>query len=163
MKSGSGDLDFGQPDSENESESDSESESETTPDATEEADSATDFPPDSTTDGSSPGIENPDDDTVSEPEPEQATADATDDVDDAQYPYFVRRRNVMDERDQRIELHLRESVANKEVAFRNALASELGGNEVSKTDAREFALKLAFQNPEGVAKLMKEEGYRAGD
>lgn len=38
---------------------------------------------------------------------------------------------------------------------------ELGASEVSKTDAREFALLAAFQYPERVAELMREEGFGA--
>ncbi|QIO24914.1 acyl-CoA dehydrogenase [Haloarcula sp. JP-L23] len=79
------------------------------------------------------------------------------------YPYFVRRSNVGDERDKRLEIHLREEVAEQEAAFRNALADELDTDEVAKTDAREFALLAAFQNPEKVAELMKDEGFGALD
>jgi hypothetical protein len=79
------------------------------------------------------------------------------------YPYFVRRRNVGDERDVRLEIFLRDKVADKEGQFRSELAECLGTNEVSKTDAREFALLSAFQDPEGVAKMMKEEGYGTFD
>ncbi|ELY66301.1 hypothetical protein [Natrinema versiforme] len=80
-----------------------------------------------------------------------------------EYPYFVRRSKVGDERDERIEVHLRTDVSNQESAFRNDLADALETADVSKTDAREFALKYAFENPEGVAELMREEGYGATD
>jgi len=43
--------------------------------------------------------------------------------------------------------------------FRNELAEHLDVNEVSKTDAREFALLAAFENPERVAELMRDEGF----
>jgi hypothetical protein len=76
-----------------------------------------------------------------------------------EYPYFIRRSNVGDERDTRLEIHLRDKVADQEAKFRNELADQLGANEVSKTDAREFALLAAFHNPEQVAELMKEEGF----
>ncbi|MDT3437831.1 acyl-CoA dehydrogenase [Haloarcula sp. 1CSR25-25] len=79
------------------------------------------------------------------------------------YPYFVRRSNVGDERDKRIEIHLREEVAEQEAAFRTALADELDTDEVAKTDAREFALLAAFQNPEKVAELMENQGFGALD
>lgn len=79
------------------------------------------------------------------------------------YPYFVRRNNVGDERDDRLELHVRDVVTEREPAFRNALAQALNTDEVSKTDAREFALLYAFQNPEGVAELMRDEGFNALD
>lgn len=80
-----------------------------------------------------------------------------------QYPYFIRRNNVGDERDTRLEIHVRDKVANQEAAFRNELAEELGASEVSKTDAREFALLAAFQYPERVAELMRKEGFGALD
>jgi len=105
-----------------------------------------------------------------EPEPRAESADELDEDsneveiennegDREQFPYFVRRRNVGDERDERIEVHLRKSVHSQESAFRSQLADELGTEEVSKTDAREFALKFSFENPEGVAELMREEGF----
>ncbi|KYH24165.1 hypothetical protein HAPAU_38080 [Halalkalicoccus paucihalophilus] len=76
-----------------------------------------------------------------------------------EYPYFIRRSNVTDERDHRIELHLRREISSQEAAFRNELATELGTDAVPKTDAREFALKFAFQHPERVAALMRDEGF----
>lgn len=79
------------------------------------------------------------------------------------YPYFIRRNNVGDERDTRLELHVRDEVANQEAKFRNELADHLGASEVSKTDAREFALLAAFQQPDRVAELMREEGFGALD
>ena len=75
------------------------------------------------------------------------------------YPYFVRRSNVGDERDTRLEIHVRDKVADREAKFRNELAEHLGANEISKTDAREFALLAAFHNPEQVADLMRDEGF----
>lgn len=75
------------------------------------------------------------------------------------YPYFVRRNNIGDERDKRLELHVRNIVTEQEPEFRNTLAQVLETDEVSKTDAREFALLYAFQNPEGVADLMRDEGF----
>jgi hypothetical protein len=80
-----------------------------------------------------------------------------------QYPYFIRRNNVGDERDTRLEIHVRDKVANREAKFRNELAEQLGASEVSKTDAREFALLVAFQHPDRVAELMREEGFGALD
>lgn len=76
-----------------------------------------------------------------------------------EYPYFVRRSNVGDERDTRLEIHVRDKVADQEAKFRNELAEQLGANEVSKTDAREFALLAAFHHPERVAELMQNEGF----
>ncbi|MDF9747962.1 hypothetical protein [Natrinema salsiterrestre] len=54
-------------------------------------------------------------------------------------------------------------VSDQESALRSDLADELEAGEVSKTDAREFALKYAFENPGGVAELMREEGYGLTD
>ncbi|WP_324664293.1 acyl-CoA dehydrogenase [Haloarcula sediminis] len=81
------------------------------------------------------------------------------DSDGATYPYFVRRNNVGDERDTRLEIHVRDKVAEGEAQFRHALATQLGASDVSKTDAREFALLAAYRHPEQVAELMREEGF----
>lgn len=78
-----------------------------------------------------------------------------------QYPYFIRRNNVGDERDTRLEIHVRDKVADQEAEFRNEVADHLGTNEVSKTDAREFVLLAALHHPEKVAKLMEDEGFGA--
>ncbi|WMT10289.1 hypothetical protein NP511_22095 (plasmid) [Natrinema thermotolerans] len=43
------------------------------------------------------------------------------------------------------------------------LADRFDTDEVSKTNAREFALKHAFENPDAVADLMCEEAYGATD
>lgn len=80
-----------------------------------------------------------------------------------EYPYFVRRNNVGDERDTRLEIHVRDRVAEREATFRTEVAKQLGTSEVSKTDAREFALLAAFENPERVAELMETEGFGALD
>jgi len=76
-----------------------------------------------------------------------------------QYPYFVRRSNVGDERDNRLELFARDEVVSREAEFRSQLASELGTDEIAKTDAREYALLAAFDNVEDVAELMRGDGY----
>ncbi|MFU1783789.1 hypothetical protein ACM16X_20710 [Haloarcula japonica] len=76
-----------------------------------------------------------------------------------QYPYFVRRSNVGDERDNRLELFARDKVVSREAEFRSQLASELGADDISKTDAREYALLAAFDNVEDVAELMRGDGY----
>lgn len=75
------------------------------------------------------------------------------------YPYFVRRSNVGDERDTRLEIHVRDKVAEGEAQYRHALATQLDTSDVSKTDAREFALLAAYRHPERVAELMREEGF----
>ncbi|MGN8215077.1 MULTISPECIES: acyl-CoA dehydrogenase [Halococcus] len=78
-----------------------------------------------------------------------------------EYPYFVRRNNVGDERDNRLEIQLRDEIASQEAKFLNVLAEQLETNEIAKTDAREFALLMAFQNPKSVAKLMRSEEFGA--
>lgn len=138
FKSGSGDLDFGDDDTET-----AESADETAV-STDEAESSSSDPSQSIADSG---------DDSSSGSPSSSSSD--------QYPYFVRRSNVGDERDTRLEIHVRDKVADSETAFRNELAEQLDVNEVSKTDAREFALLAAFQHPEQVAELMDKEGLGA--
>jgi len=138
FKSGSGNLDFG---------GDSDEES-----TGERADTEADASP----------VEN---DTASSPDPVPTDGDATDDRPSTRrsggetYPYFVRRNNVGDERDTRLEIHVRDKVADREAGFRHDLAEQLGASDGSKTDAREFALLAAFEHPERVAELMRDEGF----
>lgn len=139
FKSGSGNLDFGDDDESTEPET---------------ADEAV---PTSSTQEST---ESEQDRTTTEPAEESADESTTNSSAD-QYPYFVRRSNVGDERDTRLEIHVRDKVANRESEFRNALAEQLDANEISKTDAREFALLAAFKHPERVAELMEKEGFGA--
>lgn len=136
FKSGSGNLDFGEDD---------------------KADNATSRAETRTS-------ENPDEESNRKP-PGQREKNETEPGTQAkeEYPYFIRRNNVGDERETRLEVHVREKVADQEATFRNELAEELGANEVSKTDAREFALLAAFHNPEKVAELMEDEGFGAFD
>lgn len=151
FKSGSGNLDFGGNDDDEETESAEVSSQTETQKQEEEDQSATAQTP-----------------TTSQEEAAMDSADSTSQSDQnsdsqdqskKQYPYFIRRNNVGDERDKRLEIHVRDKVADQESAFRNELAEQLGTNEVSKTDAREFALLAAFQHPERVAELMEEEGF----
>lgn len=157
FKSGSGNLDFGRRN--NTEEEDEESEIvDTQPDEKREIEmksteaNSSDSPARATsnTDGSF-------DQSQSSWETTRTTPSA--DTPLEEYPYFIRRSNVGDERDTRFEIHVRDKVADQEAKFRNELAEQLGANEVSKTDAREFALLAAFNNPEHVAELMKEEGF----
>lgn len=148
FKSGSGDLDFGGDSADDEDEA--EDEQAEAADATAAAESAKDVPGDTRTERS-----DTDDDGAALNEEATATASSS----AVDYPYFVRRSNVMDERDQRIEVHLRPEISSQEAAFRTELAAALGTDTVPKTDAREFALKFAFQHPEDVAELMAAEGF----
>ena len=140
FKSGSGNLDFG--DDEDDSET-GESAGKTAAQSDERKTTSRD---------SSPSTPDSTDESPSE-SPSSSPSE--------QYPYFVRRSNVGDERDTRLEIHVRDKVADSETAFRNELADQLDVNEISKTDAREFALLAAFQHPERVAELMEEEGFGA--
>ncbi|WP_226008364.1 acyl-CoA dehydrogenase [Natrinema salinisoli] len=146
MKDGSGDLDFG----------DSGSSEEETTDSEPPGGKIDDSQPDRSRSGSSS--------TRSDPTPDQPGTSSTStnesEQDEHKYPYFVRRSKVLDERDERIEAHLREVVTNQESDFRSELADELETNgDIPKSDAREFALLYAFENPKGVAELMREEGF----
>ncbi|MFC7043925.1 acyl-CoA dehydrogenase [Halonotius sp. GCM10025705] len=139
FKSGSGNLDFGDDDESTESET---------------ADEAV------PTSSGQKSTKSETDRMTTEPAEESIDESTTSSSAD-QYPYFVRRSNVGDERDTRLEIHVRDKVADQESAFRNELAEQLDVNEVSKTDAREFALLAAYKHPERVAELMEEEGYGA--
>ncbi|MDT3436056.1 hypothetical protein KZ498_14475 [Haloarcula sp. 1CSR25-25] len=77
-----------------------------------------------------------------------------------QYPYFVRRSNVGDERDNRLNFFARHKVVSREAEFRSQIASELKTDDIAKTDAREYALLAAFENVEDVAELMRGDGSR---
>lgn len=148
FKSGSGNLTFGD---------DNDSTDETTSEMETESESNRSTSPERSAEESS-------EQAVSEgKDSEQSISSARESTMKNEYPYFIRRRNVGDERDVRLEIFLRDKVADRESQFRNELAKCLGTNEVSKTDAREFALLSAFQNPENVAELMEEEGFGTFD
>lgn len=154
FKSGSGDLDFG-----GEGEEDAD---ETDGDAAVDERGRTDSAPegqgtDTPTDRSAPDVAPTGQRRSVRRTPETGGSSPSTD----EYPYFVRRSNVGDERDTRLEIHVRDEVADREAAFRRELAERLGASEVSKTDAREFALLAAFRCPDRVAELMREEGFGA--
>ena len=136
FKSGSGDLDFG---------SATDDESEESGDETADGSEA---------DSSDTDRRGTEDDSATDESKSEATVE---------YPYFIRRSNVTDERDKRLEIHLRPEISRQEAAFRRELADELETETVPKTDAREFALKFAFQHPDRVAELMRDEGFGAFD
>ncbi|ADQ69224.1 acyl-CoA dehydrogenase [Halogeometricum borinquense DSM 11551] len=145
FKSGSGNLDFGGDDEED------ETATEAADTQTKEADSTTEQPTQPESEESVPDTERSSNQSATEESTASSPAD--------KYPYFVRRSNVGDERDTRLEIHVRDKVADQEAAFRSELAEQLGTNEVSKTDAREFALLMAYQHPDRVAELMQDEGF----
>ena len=156
FKSGSGNLDFGGGD-EAEEKSETPSETRETREEDEEAlESASAERPTTSQDESS-DTDGSDGEQTSHRTPEGGSPAIGSSADG--YPYFVRRSNVGDERDTRLEIHVRNKVAEREAKFRNELAEQLGASEVSKTDAREFALLTAFECPERVAELMREEGF----
>ncbi|WP_137287692.1 acyl-CoA dehydrogenase [Halorussus salinisoli] len=138
FKSGAGSLDF-----EENGESDDEDESIPEPAPDQES---------TTTNESTETDETTEDSQQDETSTETASASN-------KYPYFVRRNSVGDERSTRMELHVRDDVADQEGEYLSELADKLDTDRVAKTDAREFALKLAHENPEEVARLMRDEGY----
>jgi len=137
FKSGSGNLDFGGDDEEG---------------TADEAESAADDTPAVSDEDQQPAAESS---GTNDRDADSASERPT----NRQYPYFVRRNNVGDERDTRLEVHVRDKVADREAQFRHTLAEKLGATDVSKTDAREFALLAAFEHPELVVELMREEGF----
>jgi len=158
FKSGSGNLNFGD---EDENEENNETDRSAAEPEIEQDDPTVEAQTSAVQDDSPPSNS----DSITEQQStERRAADSAESSTSADdYPYFVRRSNVGDERDTRLEIHVRDKVANQEAEFRSELAEQLGANEVSKTDAREFALLAAFRNPDRVAKLMQEEGFGALD
>ena len=173
FKSGSGNLNFGDDDEDNDEtngeadETNGEADEtngeadETDREAPESAGASRSAPPGTSRD-TSPTQTGGSDETGDEGDDGDAS---TGDADGAgsEYPYFVRRNNVGDERDRRLEVHVRDDVAERESEFRAELADRLEVSEVSKTDAREFALLAAYEHPERVAELLREEGFGAVD
>lgn len=162
FKSGSGNLDFGGGDEGKQKDETTAESTETHDDGEEETDSkstgqSTSSSPESASSNTERSFSQPASDRVTAGE-ESGAGTATD-----KYPYFVRRNNVGDERDTRLEIHVRDKVADQEATFRSELAEQLDANEIAKTDAREFALLTAFQHPERVAELMRDEGFGALD
>ena len=158
FKSGSGNLDFGSNDNDDEEPEPSTETTEPTEEEIEDAGSAASEESTRASTGRAPSDTEPSSrQSVSDP---VSTGESTvSDETTEKYPYFVRRSNVGDERDTRLEVHVRDHIADQEPNFRNELAEHLGVNEVSKTDAREFALLAAFHSPGQVAELMKDEGF----
>jgi hypothetical protein len=158
FKSGSGDLDFGGSDEDDEETQTTTETSQTHNEGNEDTEStSSEQLTSASSDRESPDTEN----TSDQPASDHISAgeSAASNPSAEKYPYFVRRSNVGDERDTRLEIHVRDKVADQEAKFRNELAEHLGANEVSKTDAREFALLAAFHHPERVAELMRDEGF----
>jgi len=163
FKSGSGDLNFGDSEEEEIDDEPEEASDEVGDVANDEAD--TQEPDETISDEEErrqdiPQTQDTNSATAENTTPTSATSGSeTRQTGGHQYPYFVRRSNVGDERDNRLELFARDDVVSRESEFRSRLASELGTNDVAKTDAREYALLAAFENVEDVAELMKEDGY----
>ena len=157
FKSGSGNLDFGGSDEDDEEPERTETTTQTDGRQHEKDESTSEETSPVSQDSSPPATEDASSQSESD---EKSTIESTDESPSVdQYPYFIRRSNVGDERDTRLEIHVRDKVADQESTFRNELAEHLDVNEVSKTDAREFALLAAYQHPEQVAELMQEEGF----
>ena len=157
FKSGSGNLDFGASEENEEGETPADSSQNPTERDEDDESKAAERSESSLTDRDSTETEHPSDQPASDRAGDSTASDSSPE----KYPYFVRRRNVGDERDTRLEIHVRDGVADQETEFRNELAERLGVNEISKTDAREFALLAAFHHPERVAELMRDEGFGA--
>jgi cobalamin biosynthesis protein CobT len=156
FKSGAGNLDFGSGDEEDKKDESAGETKVVNDEETEEPESdSTEQLPSTSPQGEAPDAERPSDQPTSGQPSSQGNVQAD------TYPYFIRRNNIGDERDTRLEIHVRDKVTEQEPKFRNELARQLGASEVSKTDAREFALLAAFQYPERVAELMQEEGFGA--
>ncbi|WP_231188435.1 acyl-CoA dehydrogenase [Haladaptatus sp. DYF46] len=151
FKSGSGNLDFGSNDGEaNEGEDQNDTENQIDEQET------------SKKEETAKGTNNRHEESLEQATPienNQSNSELATNTSSEEYPYYIRRSNIGDERDKRLELHVRDTVTNDEPTFRNRLADELDVDEVAKTDAREAALLFAFQNPEKVADLLREEGY----
>ncbi|WP_226023730.1 acyl-CoA dehydrogenase [Halomicrobium salinisoli] len=161
FKSGSGNLDFGG-DSDGSDDTDDGDETDESGAEREQPERREPEPVESTTADAERETPTERTDTTEQSTSDRGAVAASDDgpsIDE--YPYFVRRNNVGDERDTRLEIHVRDEVADREAEFRNAVAEQLGTGEVSKTDAREFALLAAYEHPEKVAELMEDEGFGA--
>lgn len=148
MKSGSGDLDFGQDDEEGDEDLHEEDPEQVNNVSEENISHPLEDTGDSTDD-----VEN------QPPSPSKESGPNTSTSSETKYPYFLRRGKVLDERNDRLEVHVREEVKSMESQLENDLEEIFGGSDVKKTDIREFAIILAAQNPEMVAELMREEGY----
>lgn len=151
FKSGSGNLPFGEEEEEDSDQSGTVSEADDSTPETQESAAEQDS-------SQSEGQEAPDASHDGSSVSEQLGGGSRSDQ-DQDYPYFVRRNNVTDERDVRLEIHVRPEVAEEEAAYRRELAEELDTDTVLKTDAREFALLLAYKHPKKVAQLMRDEGF----
>lgn len=151
VKPGSGDLDFGSGDD------DAAESTETEGPPSRESGASTGEPTPTPAREAGPDRDALPGRSESDPDAERDPATARSSADD--YPYFVRRSNVGDERENRLEVHVRDEVAGREAEFRNRLAEALDTDEVAKTDAREFALLAAFDDPERVAERMRAEGF----
>lgn len=161
FKSGSGNLDFGGDDDEpTEDESADEKTGSQGEQERAESRSGRQTAADSSNKGSTPAEQSPNERTSNQTSRSESAESS---FSTEEYPYFVRRSNVGDERDTRLEIHVRDRVADQEAEFRNELAERLDTSEVSKTDAREFALLAAFHHPERVVELMRDEGFGALD
>jgi hypothetical protein len=157
FKSGSGNLDFGGSDENNEND-EAANEAKEVQDEQERPEFASaEQSPSAPPEKPSADMDSPVEQSASNRAAAEEGTGSSTSVDE--YPYFVRRSNVGDERDTRLEIHVRDKVADQEAKFRNELAEHLEANEISKTDAREFALLAAFHHPDRVADLMQDEGF----
>lgn len=106
--------------------------------------------------------------TPAEPTAETSTEEQTDDtasdVDDTAdeqnhaLPWLYRRENARDGRGKTKQLHLQQTTAQRESAFKSDVESELG-QSVQLTDLREAALLVAMDHVDEVGDQLREWGY----
>ena len=73
-------------------------------------------------------------------------------------PWLYRRENARDGRDKTKQLHLQQSTAQQESAFKSAVESEVG-QAVQLTDLREAAILVAMDHVDEVGDQLREWGY----
>jgi len=73
-------------------------------------------------------------------------------------PWLYRRENARDGRDKTKQLHLQQSTAQQESAFKSAVESEVG-QAVQLTDLREAAILVAMEHVDEVGDQPREWGY----
>ncbi len=114
MKQGSGDLNFGdEDDSDNSPESESSEQREESEPTTAEV-------------ATTEAVDNSEEDDAASSSTSTTESGTKSSGSSSRYPYFVRRSNVGDERDNHLELFARDKVVSQKSEFRNQLASELG-------------------------------------
>ncbi|MFD1589366.1 hypothetical protein ACFR9U_20510 [Halorientalis brevis] len=73
-------------------------------------------------------------------------------------PWIYHRENARDGREKTKQLHLQQSTAQQESAFRSEVEENVG-ESVELTDLREAAILVAMNHPSEVADQLREWGY----